>query len=510
MPRALLSVSDKTGLIPFAQGLFDRGWELVSTGGTARAIREAGLTVVEAGQLTGFGEMLDGRVKTLHPMVHAGILADLSKDDHAAQLAKAGIKPFGIVAVNLYPFESQHNAGARGGELVEQIDIGGPTMVRAAAKNHAHVAAVTDPSDYDAVLKAIDEGTLADLRPALAAKAFALTAYYDSLISRWLLEETGAQAAGTHTVGWRVAQSLRYGENPHQTGALLRDPLAATGIASGRLTAEKEMGYNNWLDAEAAWELACDLPEGACVIVKHGNPCGAAALGSMVASYEAAREADPISAFGGIVALRGDLGEAEAAALTAKGTFFEVIIARSISEEAKAMILGRSGWGANARLLEAPESPAASYPSLRSLRGGALLQDSEEAPAGAEWQWQGEIRPTEDQLAALQMAWTVVGHVKSNGIVVCGPGRLLGVGAGQMNRVQSVRLALEQAGDASQGAVLASDAFFPFPDSIETAAAAGIRAIVQPGGSKKDSEVTSAAHNYGIALAFTGLRRFRH
>jgi phosphoribosylaminoimidazolecarboxamide formyltransferase/IMP cyclohydrolase len=510
MPRALISVSDKTGLIDFARGLAGRGWSLVSTGGTARAIREAGLEVQEAGDLTGFGEILGGRVKTLHPQIHGGLLADLSLPEQRAQLEAAGIEPFEIAAVNLYPFEAALVSGAARPELVEQIDIGGPAMVRAAAKNHAHVAIITDPSDYAEVLGALDEGRLGEIRPGLAAKAFALTAYYDSLISRWLLAETGARAAGTHAQGWRVGQSLRYGENPHQSGSLLLDPISRGGAAAARVTASKEMGYNNWLDADAAWELACDLAEGGCAIIKHGNPCGAAQLGSMAESFRAAREADPVSAFGGIVALRGDLGREEAEALTMKGCFFEVIIARSISDEAKEVILGRSGWGENARLLEAPEAPPQSYSALRSLRGGALLQDSEEAPAAAEWTWANGEEPDAGLVKALRLAWTIVGHVKSNGIVAASADRLLGVGAGQMNRVQSVRLALEQAGEGAKGAALASDAFFPFADSIEAAAAAGIRAIVQPGGSKRDSEVMEAARSHGIAMALTGFRRFRH
>lgn len=510
MPRALISVTDKTGVAEFASGLAQRGFDLVSTGGTARLLREAGLAVTEVAEITQFPEMLDGRVKTLHPKVHGGLLGDVRLDSHKSQMADAGIEPISILAVNLYRFEETSRTNPTIEDAIESIDIGGPAMIRAAAKNWANVAVIVEPEDYDRVLKAIDEDNLGDLRLGLSAKAYRHTGFYDSMISRWLSDAAGEEASTEKlTLGLRRVQSLRYGENPHQEAAVYEDPLTEGGLLRAKQHGGKELSYNNLLDADAAWELVCDLPERACAIIKHTNPCGAAWSGTAADNYRLARSSDPISAFGGIAAFHGEVDAAAAEAMTEKGNFLEVIIAASYTPEALEIITGRSGWGQNVRVLEAPISGNASYLSVRSIRGGALVQYSDEDP-GNDWEWATEAKPTEAQEQALRRAWQIIPHVKSNAILVANAEQLLGTGAGQMNRVQSVRLSLEQAGDKAKGAVLASDAFFPFPDSIEAAAEAGIAAIVQPGGSKKDSEVVEAANRHGIVMAFTGVRHFRH
>jgi phosphoribosylaminoimidazolecarboxamide formyltransferase / IMP cyclohydrolase len=508
--RALLSVTDKTGLIDFGRGLVERGFELVSTGGTAKALRQAGMDVVDVGDVTGFPEIMGGRVKTLHPKVHGGLLGDLRQDLHRAAMQEHGIEPIAVACVNLYAFERTVAAEHTFDDAIESIDVGGPAMIRAAAKNWASVAVVVDPADYPRVLEAIDAGALADLRLALSAKAFRHTAFYDSMISRYLTQRAGEdELSETLTVGMRRAQTFRYGENPHQSGALYRDPLALPGIAQAEQLWGKELSYNNLSDADGAWELVADLPERACAIIKHGNPCGAAAAGDAAESYRQARAADPISAFGGIAAFHGPIDEGAALAMTEKGNFLEVVVATEFSEEAARVFRDRSGWGKDVRLLKAPLPPKGTSLSIKSIRGGAVVQETDEDP-GNEWRVATRARPTQDQMAALRLQWAIVAHVKSNAIVVGTSTRLLGVGAGQMNRVQSVRLALEQAGDEARGAILASDAFFPFPDSILVAAKAGIAAIVQPGGSKKDADVVAAADQHGIAMCLTGVRHFRH
>ncbi len=510
MPRALISVTDKTGVVEFASGLAQRGFDLASTGGTARLLREAGLAVTEVAEITQFPEMLDGRVKTLHPKVHGGLLGDVRLDSHKSQMAEAGIEPISILAVNLYRFEETSRTNPTIEDAIESIDIGGPAMIRAAAKNWANVAVVVEPEDYNRVLKAIDDENLADLRLGLSAKAYRHTAFYDSMISRWLSDACGEGATPEKlTLGLRRVQSLRYGENPHQDAAVYEDPLTEGGLLRAKQLGGKELSYNNLLDADAAWELACDLPENACAIIKHTNPCGASWSGSAADNYRLARSSDPISAFGGIAAFHCEVDAAAAEAMTEKGNFLEVIIAASYTDEAVEIITGRSGWGQNVRVLQAPVSGGSSFLSVRSIRGGALVQFSDEDPDN-DWEWATEAKPTPDQEQALRRAWQIIPHVKSNAILVANADQLLGTGAGQMNRVQSVRLSLEQAGDKAKGAVLASDAFFPFPDSIEAAAEAGIAAIVQPGGSKKDSEVIEAANRHGIVMALTGVRHFRH
>ena len=511
-PRALLSVTDKTGLGEFARGLAGLGYELLSTGGTASALRSLGLEVTDVGDVTGVPEMLDGRVKTLHPAVHGGLLADLRKPEHVAQLEQHGIAPIAVAAVNLYAFEDKVRGGTDLDGAIESIDVGGPTMVRAAAKNHASVAVVVDPADYPDVLRALGSTEdLGDLRRRLAAKAFRHTAYYDSLVARYLTGFEDEPFPETLSFGFRRRMTFRYGENPHQRGALYADPLATSGIGRAVQLSGKELSYNNVLDSDGAWELVGDLPPGSACIIKHANPCGAAALGDFAASYRAAREADPISAFGGIAAFNGVVDRAAAEAMAEKGNFLEVVIATEFSEEAREVFARRSGWGQDVRLLEAPLPEQAPYLTVRTVRGGAVVQTSDESIEDpTAWTVATERAPSDEELRALALQWAIVRHVKSNAIVVGTAERMLGVGAGQMNRVQSVRLALAQAGEGARGAVLASDAFFPFPDSIVTAAEAGIAAIVQPGGSKKDADVVAEANRLGIAMCLTGVRHFRH
>ncbi len=510
MPRALVSVTDKTGVEEFARGLSALGFEIVSTGGTAKQLRSAGLNVRDVSDVTGFPEMLDGRVKTLHPLVHGGLLGDRRNADHVRQMADAGIEGIDVLCVNLYAFEQTVSQPHSLEDAIENIDIGGPAMVRAAAKNWANVAVVVDPNDYGRVLDAIKTNTIDQIRLSLSAKAYRHTAYYDSVVSRYLTRAAGEDPlAESLTFGYRRAQQMRYGENPHQTAALYTDPLSIGGVAHAKQLWGKELSYNNVLDADAAWELVCDLPPTSCAIIKHGNPCGAAAGSDFGDAYRMAREADTVSAFGGIAAFNGPIDLAGAEAMTEKGNFLEVVIATEFSPEAQKLFQERAGWGQAVRLLEVPLSRNQSYPTVRTVRGGALVQDSDEDP-GSGWTVATKQAPSPDQEQALRLAWTIAQHVKSNAIVVCGPNRLLGVGAGQMNRVQSVRLALGQAGVAAKGAALASDAFFPFPDSIETAAEAGIGCIVQPGGSKKDEDVIAAADRLCIPMVLTGVRHFRH
>lgn len=506
MKRALLSVTDKTGLIELGRKLIQSGYELVSTGGTAEALRESGLDVMDVSSITGFPEMLDGRVKTLHPSIHGGLLGDPRRESHRDSMERAEIKPISLLCVNLYAFEKTVRAPHSLDEAIESIDIGGPAMLRAAAKNWANVTVLVDPADY-----AIDLGALDDSRRLkLAAKAFRHTAFYDSMVARYMTAASEeSDLTETLTLGLRRSLSLRYGENPHQRGALFSDPLGEAGISQSVQLWGKELSYNNLLDADAAWELVADLPQGACALIKHGNPCGASASQTLAESYRNARLSDPISAFGGIAAFHGEVDDAAAEAMTEKGNFLEVIVANGYTEGAKRIFEDRAGWGQDVRLLRAPLPESGHRLGVRTIGGGALIQDLDEDSA-QRWTQATQVTPTEDQLRSLKLAWTIAQHVKSNAIVVCKGDRMLGIGAGQMNRVQSVRLALEQAGDRSRGAGLASDAFFPFADSIETAARAGVAAIVQPGGSKKDAEVIASANNFGIAMMFTGQRHFRH
>jgi phosphoribosylaminoimidazolecarboxamide formyltransferase / IMP cyclohydrolase len=510
MPRALISVTDKTGVVDFARQLSELGFEILSTGGTAKALRDGGVTVIDVKDVTGFPEMLDGRVKTLHPNVHGGILADRNNPDHVRQLEESGIAGIDIVCVNLYAFE-QTVAGEHSlDDAVESIDIGGPAMVRAAAKNFGSVTVVVNPEDYERVIYAVRAGTIADFRLEMSAAAFRHTAYYDSVISRYLSEAAGVEPlTPTVTMGYKKSIEMRYGENPHQSAALYVDPLAKDGVARAQQIWGKDLSYNNILDSDAAWELVMDLPEKSCAIIKHGNPCGAATGAELSTSYAMAKSSDPISAFGGIAAFNGVIDLAAAEEMTKPNNFLEVVIGLGFDDDAIEVFKNRKGWGQNVRLLIASASPDESYLTVRSVRGGVLVQDSDEDPAN-EWRVVTDRQPSETEMAALKLAWKMIPHIKSNAIVLTDADQLRGVGAGQMNRVQSVRLALEQAGDFASSCALGSDAFFPFPDSIETAAAAGVKAVIQPGGSVKDDEVIAKANELGIAMILTGTRHFRH
>ncbi|MBI5708601.1 MAG: bifunctional phosphoribosylaminoimidazolecarboxamide formyltransferase/IMP cyclohydrolase [Armatimonadetes bacterium] len=513
MPRALLSLTDKSGAADFAHGLADLGFELISTGGTAKALREAGLAVRDVSDVTGFPEMMDGRVKTLHPMVHGGLLGDRRNPGHVAAMAEAGITGIDVLCVNLYAFEQTVSGPHEFEAAVESIDIGGPAMVRSAAKNHASVLVVVDPADYGAVLEALSGEVPDSLRISLAAKAFRHTAYYDSMISRYMTERAGgSEWPEKLTLGCRWdGMPLRYGENPHQKGARYIDPLNAQSALTLIGSQEKGVSYINWLDAQGAWDLVCELPKGACAIIKHANPCGAALGANLGDSYRLAKASDPVSSFGGIVGFNQVVDEAAVAAMTEKGNFLEVIVSAGWeSEDLIERFRAHTQWAANCRLLVG--DPARPYRgrSFRTMGGGVLVQDVDVDPGEADWKVVTDRQPTSEEWEALRFQWRIIRHVSSNAIVIGSATRLLGVGAGQMNRVQSVRLALAQAGESANGAALASDAFFPFPDSLITAAEAGVRAFIQPGGSKKDDEAIAAANERGLTMVFTGVRHFKH
>ncbi len=515
-PRALLSVSDKRDLIELARGLGERGFELVSTGGTARAIRAAGIAVTDVAAVTGAPEMLDGRVKTLHPRIHGGVLANLYDPTHRAQLAEQGIDPFSIVVVNLYQFEQ---AAARPGisddDLIEEIDIGGPTLVRAAAKNHACVAVVTDPDDYPAILEAIDEHGSVPLqtRRQLALKAFRRTAAYDAAITGALAARWTPQDHTPETLPLTLRRTLplRYGENPHQEAALYAivgaDPASGPLVAGAEPLQGKPLSYNNLLDASAAAAVARDLHGPAVVIVKHGNPCGAAEADDLVTAWERALEADPISAFGGVVAVRGVVDRELAEKL--RSLFLEVVVAEGFDAEARGILASKP----DLRLLEDPTITFAPQSSLevRAAGGGLLLSVSDVLPDDpTPWRTVSQRDPDARERADLDFAWRIVRHVKSNAIVLARDGAIVGVGAGQMNRVQSARLAVEQAGAKARGAVCASDAFFPFADGAEVCLRAGVTAIIEPGGSRRDDDVIAIVDAARAAMLFTGRRHFRH
>jgi phosphoribosylaminoimidazolecarboxamide formyltransferase/IMP cyclohydrolase len=516
--RALLSVSDKTGLVEFARGLADAGVALLSTGGTAKALAAAGLDVTEIDAYTGFPEMLDGRVKTLHPKVHAGILARRDSGEHAATLAAHGIPPIDLVVVNLYPFrETIARAGCTLAEAIENIDIGGPTLVRAAAKNYAGVGVVVDPDDYDALLHELksNAGSLtAATRFRLAQKAFSHTAAYDGAISNYLTarDETGTARPFPDRFNWQGAklQDLRYGENPHQRAAFYRDETPAGGtIAAARQLQGKELSYNNIADSDAAWECVKTFSQTACVIVKHANPCGAAVAATPLEAYRKALATDPTSAFGGIIAFNREVDAETADAVGAQ--FVEVLIAPSYTAEA----LERNAKKANVRVLKLalPMVPQRAWDSKR-VGGGMLIQTPDiDNLAVGELKVVTKKRPTAAQLNDLLFAWRVAWFVKSNAIVYCAGGATLGIGAGQMSRVDSTRIAAVKAANAGlslAGSVVASDAFFPFRDGLDVVADNGAIAVIQPGGSVRDAEVIAAADERGIAMVFTGIRHFRH
>ena len=503
-------MSDKTGVVEFARELAGNGVEIISTGGTMKALQEAGVPVTYISEVTKFPEMMDGRVKTLNPFIHGGILAVRDNPEHVGAMNEHGIKGIDMVVVNLYPFrETIAKSGVTQDEAVENIDIGGPAMVRSAAKNFAFVTVIVNPSRYRQILAEIRElGEVSDdTRIVLAREAFAHTAAYDAAIARYFAYQTGEGDYPSELIlPWQKVQDLRYGENPHQSAAFYRDPAAAMGVAYARQLSGKELSFNNIADLEAAYNIVGEFEEPAVTIIKHTNPCGTSTAKTIAEAYQLAYEADPVSAFGGIVALNRQVDGETADKM--KGLFLEAIIAPSFSDEALRIL----GEKKNLRLLAAGEGKSdAKRFDIKTVSGGILVQetDTTDAPA-AEYKVVTKRTPTEAEMKALALAWKVVKHVKSNAIVVAAEGRTLGVGAGQMNRVGAAEIALKQAGEASKGAVLASDAFFPFRDTVDAAAKAGITAIIQPGGSVKDEESIIAADEYGIAMVFTGMRHFKH
>ena len=514
---ALLSVSDKTGLIEFARGLAGYGVKMLSTGGTAKLLRDSGIDVTEVSDHTGFPEMLDGRVKTLHPKIHGGILARRDLPAHADAIRQAGIAPIDLVVVNLYPFtQTIARDGCSLEDAIENIDIGGPAMVRSAAKNHAHVAVVTDPADYAGILREMQSANGAvgaPMRFKLAQKAFSHTAAYDGAISNYLtaLGADGARAAFPQrlNLNFEIAQTLRYGENPHQNAAFYRDLEPAPGsLARYTQLQGKELSYNNIADADAAWECVKTFTQPACVIIKHANPCGVAVAADTLAAYKLAFATDPTSAFGGIIAFNRELDAETAQAVS--GQFVEVLIAPAVSAAAKALL----GKKENVRVLEVPLAPGANVFETKRVGGGMLVQSPDNFNiTAADLKVVTRKAPTPQQQEDLLFAWRVAKFVKSNAIVFCANGQTMGVGAGQMSRVDSARIASIKAKNANltlAGSVVASDAFFPFRDGLDVVADAGAVAVIQPGGSMRDAEVIAAADERGIAMVFTAHRHFRH
>lgn len=517
--RALISVFDKTGLAEFASALAAEGVEIVSTGSTAATIAATGATVTEVASLTGFPECLDGRVKTLHPRVHAGILADRTNPEHVTQLGELGVEPFDLVVVNLYPFAATVASGADEAECIEKIDIGGPSMVRAAAKNHGSVAVVVNPNEYDAVLEAVRAGgfTLAE-RTRLAAAAFQHTASYDVQVASWFLRDNATPAWRGAT--WELAHTLRYGENPHQSAALYVDA-AAHGLAQAERLGGKEMSYNNYQDTDAAIRAAYDHDGPAVAIIKHANPCGVAVAETIAAAHAAAHACDPVSAYGGVIAANREV-DAETARQVAP-IFTEVIAAPGFTEEALEILSAKK----NLRILRLAQ-PDAGVAELKHISGGLLVQEVDRIDAAgtredgtafgdvpANWTLVAGAVADAETLADLDFAWRAIRSVKSNAILLADAGATVGVGMGQVNRVDSARLAVERAnslgeGERARGAVASSDAFFPFADGLQILIDAGVRAVVAPGGSIRDEEVIAAAQAAGVTLYFTGTRHFAH
>jgi phosphoribosylaminoimidazolecarboxamide formyltransferase / IMP cyclohydrolase len=516
--RALISVSDKTGLAELSQALHEMGVELLSTGGTANYLRERNIPVVDVSEYTGFPEILDGRVKTLHPRIHGGLLALRAKPSHIAQMKQQNIEPIDMVVVNLYPFrETAAKEGASYPEVIEQIDIGGPSMIRSAAKNHASVAVVTDPQDYGWIISELKthSGTLSETtRFILAQKAFASTASYDSAIAGYLSERVWSNNGAIKQSGTIPASEvlllekmtdLRYGENPHQRAALYRKASEpASGVAGAEALHGKELSYNNLLDSDAAWNLVLEFTKPAAAVIKHTNPCGAAQADTLVEAYTLARDCDPVSAFGSVVALNRSVDAATAAEINK--TFVEVVLAPGFKSDALAILEQKK----NIRLLKV----ASDEPLMlqhRQISGGFLVQDKDMHYLRVE-----ELKavtkrsPTPDELEALLFGWRIVKHVKSNAIVFTNSSRMLGIGAGQTSRVDAVKWGAQKAQLPLQGCAMASDAFFPFPDGLLAAASYGVHAVIQPGGSVRDAEVIDAANEHDIAMIFTGIRHFKH
>ena len=504
--KAILSVYDKTGLSDFARGLRELGFEIYSTGGSRKALEDAGVEVHGVSDLTGFPEIMDGRLKTLHPGVHGGILANREVPAHMEQLAAQGLAPIDLVAVNLYPFEATiARPGVTVEEAIENIDIGGPTMIRAAAKNHASVLVVVSPVDYAAVLDGLRAGEVPlTFRRQLAAAAYAHTAAYDSTIAAYTRDLESAEGwPREYSVGGARVQELRYGENPHQAAALYRVGAPGKGVANAGQLQGIELSYNNIVDVDAAWDLVQDLPVPSAAIIKHTNPCGVATAGSLADAYQRAYDCDTTSAFGGIVALNQECDVETARRIIT--IFVEVVAAPAFSAEALEVFAAKK----KLRLLRIETAPPAAV--LKMVSGGFLVQSPDiDLADRAEMRSVGRREPSEAEWEQLLLAWRVVKHVKSNAIVLVRDGAAVGVGAGQMSRVESVQLAAQRARDRASGSVLASDAFFPMPDGVEAAADAGITAIIQPGGSVKDAEVLAVADDRGLAMVHTGRRHFRH
>lgn len=521
--RALISVSDKSGLLPFARALVAAGIEIVSTGGTASTLTGAGLPVRDVSELTGFPEMMDGRVKTLHPAVHGGLLAARDNAEHQRAAEQHSIGQIDLLVVSLYPFEATLESGADFDTCIENVDIGGPAMIRAAAKNFDGVTVIVDPADYDAVLTEIGEhagGTTGTLRRKLAAKAYARTAAYDAAISGWFAGIVGEDAPTWRSFGGRLAQPLRYGENPHQTAAFYTSTPARPGVATARQHQGKELSYNNLNDTDAAFELVAEFDpsrHAAVAIIKHANPCGVAVGTTLLEAYQNALRCDPVSAFGGIIALNREIDAEVARALT--GIFTEVVIAPGASDAAREIFAAKK----NLRLLTTGALPDPRAPGMlvRSLAGGLLVQSRDNASIeDLDLQVVTKRQPTTAELSDLQFAFKVAKHVKSNAIVYARQGATVGIGAGQMSRVDSTRIAAWKAGEAARhaglsepltrGSVVASDAFFPFADGLIAAAEAGATAVIHPGGSMRDDEVIAAADERNLAMVVTGIRHFRH
>ncbi|HHY77905.1 MAG TPA: bifunctional phosphoribosylaminoimidazolecarboxamide formyltransferase/IMP cyclohydrolase [Clostridiales bacterium] len=510
--RAIISVSDKTGIIEFAKELNDMGVEIISTGGTAKILTDAGIKVTSISDVTGFPECLDGRVKTLHPNIFAGILAMRDKKEHMDTLEELNINTIDMVVVNLYPFkETIQKDGVLLAEAIENIDIGGPSMLRAAAKNYKSVTVITDPADYDMVLDQLKKtgDVNEETRFKLAAKVFNHTAHYDSLIANYLWEKSGLEKyPQLLTLTFEKVQDLRYGENPHQQAAYYKDPLRTIGMLhNAEQLNGKELSYNNINDANAALELLKEFHEPACMAIKHANPCGVGIGSDVFEAYKKAYEADPVSIFGGIVAVNEEV-DARTAEEMAK-IFLEIIIAPSYSDDALKILKEKK----NLRVLKLdgikyrPEKNL----ELKRVSGGLLVQDSDYADFSMEdIKYVTEKKPTEEQMKDLLFAWKVVKHVKSNAIVIAKDGKTLGIGPGQTNRIWSAQMSIERAGEHVKGAVMASDAFFPFSDVAEAAANAGISAIIQPGGSIRDQDSIDVCNKAGIAMIFTGMRHFKH
>jgi len=515
--RALVSVSSKLGLLPFAQGLATAGVELFSTGGTRAYLENEGVAVRDVSAYTGFPEMLDGRVKTLHPKIHAGILARRDRRDDLAALAEHDILPMDLVVVNLYPFEATvARQETSWEEAVEQIDIGGPSLIRAAAKNHAFVVVATDPAHYAEILDELvaTGGTTLALRRRLAECAFARTASYDRAIAAYFAQTARDANEFPETLSLVLTKKsgLRYGENPHQRAALYADHSAGANLVAAQQLAGKELSYNNLLDLNSALVLVRSLDDPSVVVVKHNNPCGAASAATLGGATRLALEGDPVSAFGCVMGFNRPVDREAAEVLCEPGRFVEAIVAPDFAAEAVEMLTSRPKWKASVRLLKVGNLGRAGLPQqVRQIEGGLLVQDPDVlADPLDEWKFVTDCEPSPGQRDDLRFAWDVVRHVKSNAIVIAKDRTLWGVGAGQMSRVDSVEIAIKKAGAHTRGAVLASDAFFPFEDSIEQAAAAGISAVIQPGGSRRDDEVIAACNRHRLPMIFTGRRHFQH